>query len=107
MGSLSSNNALAMDTVSSTIYSLLPGNNGFDRQYNRFVSYFRIKFNILGTMLSFVWPAYFHLVIKGDQLSIGEQKFNKFVIGLGIFICVVGVYYSSIELIHAIRYEPE
>lgn len=61
--------------------------------------------NITGTMLSFVWPAYFHLKIKGDKLTEEEKKFNKFVIGMGIAVMVLGVYYSSIELISAIRYK--
>uniref|UniRef100_A0AC34RP00 Amino acid transporter transmembrane domain-containing protein n=1 Tax=Panagrolaimus sp. JU765 TaxID=591449 RepID=A0AC34RP00_9BILA len=61
--------------------------------------------NITGTMLSFIWPAYFHLKLKGDKLTEEERKFNKFVIGMGIAVMVLGVYYSSIELITAIRYK--
>ncbi|KAI1731784.1 transmembrane amino acid transporter protein [Ditylenchus destructor] len=54
--------------------------------------------NITGTVLSFIWPAYFHLRLKGSKLSIQEQRFNKFVIGMGFVICLVGVYYSAMEL---------
>lgn len=61
--------------------------------------------NITGTMLSFVWPAYFHLKIKSDTLTKEQIKFNKFVIGMGIFVMVLGVYYSSIELYTAIKYK--
>ncbi|KAI1725290.1 transmembrane amino acid transporter protein domain-containing protein [Ditylenchus destructor] len=45
--------------------------------------------NITGTVLSFIWPAYFHLRLKGSKLSIQEQRFNKFVIGMGFVICLI------------------
>lgn len=61
--------------------------------------------NITGTVLSFIWPAYFHLKIKGATISEAERKFNKFVIGLGITLCVVGVYYSAMELHNVINTE--
>ncbi|KAI6235442.1 Vesicular GABA transporter [Aphelenchoides besseyi] len=61
--------------------------------------------NITGTMLSFIWPAYFHLKLRGGKLKPEEVRFNKIVIGMGLGICVIGVYYSVIELVNAIQYE--
>ena len=58
-------------------------------------------------MLSFIWPAYFYLKIKGDKLSPDEIRFNRGVIVTGLIVCVVGVYYSLIELINATQFEPE
>lgn len=59
----------------------------------------------LGTMLSFVWPAYFHLRLKGERMTEQERRFNKGVIGTGIGLMVIGVYYSSMELRAAMKYE--
>lgn len=59
--------------------------------------------NITGTVLSFIWPAYFHLKLKDKILTEKERKFNKFVIGFGIILCVTGVYYSTIELHSAVN----
>lgn len=35
--------------------------------------------NITGTVLSFIWPAYFHICLRGDKLSLSERRFDKFV----------------------------
>uniref|UniRef100_A0A0N5BIC7 Aa_trans domain-containing protein n=1 Tax=Strongyloides papillosus TaxID=174720 RepID=A0A0N5BIC7_STREA len=61
--------------------------------------------NITGTMLSFIWPAYFHLIIKQREgtLKESERKFNKFVIFLGIFLMVIGIQYSFLELLNEIK----
>lgn len=59
--------------------------------------------NITGTMLSFIWPAYFHLKIKGNKMTEEDKKFNKFVIGMGIGVMILGIYYSTLELFSAIR----
>ncbi|CAD5219205.1 unnamed protein product [Bursaphelenchus xylophilus] len=61
--------------------------------------------NITGTMLSLIWPAVFHLKLKGHKLTPEEIKFNQTVIVGGVFVCVIGVYYSAIELVNAIRYD--
>jgi vesicular inhibitory amino acid transporter len=61
--------------------------------------------NITGTFLSLIWPAYFHLKLREKSLTLEETRFDKLVIGLGIGICVIGVYYSAIELYSAITYE--
>uniref|UniRef100_A0A0K0DTJ6 Aa_trans domain-containing protein n=1 Tax=Strongyloides stercoralis TaxID=6248 RepID=A0A0K0DTJ6_STRER len=61
--------------------------------------------NITGTMLSFIWPAYFHLVIKQKDgtLKESEKKFDKFVIFLGIFLMIIGIQYSFLELLNEIK----
>uniref|UniRef100_A0AC35TFI7 Aa_trans domain-containing protein n=1 Tax=Rhabditophanes sp. KR3021 TaxID=114890 RepID=A0AC35TFI7_9BILA len=61
--------------------------------------------NITGTMLSFIWPALFHLKIKGAEgtLTDSERKFDKFVIGFGIFLMVIGVQYSFLELLDEMK----
>lgn len=59
--------------------------------------------NITGTVLSFIWPAYFHLKLKGERMSEPQRRFNRFVIAMGITICVLGVYYSAAELRNAIN----
>uniref|UniRef100_A0A0N4ZMP1 Aa_trans domain-containing protein n=1 Tax=Parastrongyloides trichosuri TaxID=131310 RepID=A0A0N4ZMP1_PARTI len=65
--------------------------------------------NITGTMLSFIWPAYFHLIIKQKEgtLKESEKKFDKFVIGFGIFLMIVGIQYSFLELLNEIKANRE
>uniref|UniRef100_A0A915D3W5 Amino acid transporter transmembrane domain-containing protein n=1 Tax=Ditylenchus dipsaci TaxID=166011 RepID=A0A915D3W5_9BILA len=57
---------------------------------------------ILQELCLVLFAAYFHLKLKGDKLSEKEKRFNKFVIAMGIFICVVGVFFSALELRNAI-----
>ncbi|CAI4232370.1 unnamed protein product [Auanema sp. JU1783] len=59
--------------------------------------------NITGTMLSFIWPALFHLKIRGTRMVDIDRRFDQFIIGLGCTICVSGVYFSSMELVRAIQ----
>jgi hypothetical protein len=54
-------------------------------------------------MLSFVWPAYFYLQLKGAGISEKDRKFNRIIIGMGVGIMVIGVVYSSLELMHAVQ----
>ncbi|VDK88085.1 unnamed protein product [Litomosoides sigmodontis] len=61
--------------------------------------------NITGTMLSFIWPAMFHLKLKGASVKESDRKFDKFIVGIGICLMTVGLYFSALELIQAIRYE--
>lgn len=63
--------------------------------------------NITGTMLSFIWPAYFYLKLREKVLTPEEARMNKIVIGLGGIICIVGVYYSLIELYMVIKYDED
>lgn len=63
--------------------------------------------NITGTMLSFIWPALFHLKIKAAKLSNQEKRFDYIIITAGLSIMIIGVYYSAIELAIAVKYgEP-
>uniref|UniRef100_A0A1I7X805 Aa_trans domain-containing protein n=1 Tax=Heterorhabditis bacteriophora TaxID=37862 RepID=A0A1I7X805_HETBA len=59
--------------------------------------------NITGTMLSFIWPALFHLHIKGKKMVDRDKKFDQFIIGMGCTICISGVYFSLMELIRAVQ----
>ncbi|KAK5982779.1 Vesicular inhibitory amino acid transporter [Trichostrongylus colubriformis] len=59
--------------------------------------------NITGTMLSFIWPALFHLHIRGDKMVNRDRRFDQMIIGLGCSICISGVYFSFMELLRAIR----
>lgn len=63
--------------------------------------------NVTGTMLSFIWPAYFYLKLREKVLTPEEARMNKIVIGLGGIICIVGVYYSLIELYMVIKYDED
>lgn len=60
--------------------------------------------NITGTMLSFIWPALFHLRIKGSQATEQERRFDKAVIMTGVTLMTIGLYFSSIELAVAVKY---
>ncbi|KAM3724143.1 Vesicular GABA transporter [Dirofilaria immitis] len=60
--------------------------------------------NITGTMLSFIWPAMFHLKLKGACVKECDRKFDKFIIGAGICLMTIGLYFSALELIQAIHY---
>ncbi|VIO90768.1 vesicular GABA transporter, putative,Uuncoordinated protein 47, putative [Brugia malayi] len=61
--------------------------------------------NITGTMLSFIWPAMFHLKLKGANVKESDRNFDKFIIGTGICLMTIGLYFSALELVQAIRYE--
>lgn len=60
--------------------------------------------NITGTMLSFIWPALFHLRIKAQRGTQKDRRFDYFIICVGICVMTVGVYYSAIELATAVKY---
>ncbi|MFH4984937.1 hypothetical protein AB6A40_011646 [Gnathostoma spinigerum] len=59
--------------------------------------------NITGTMLSFIWPALFHLRIKGATLSARQCRFDRFIIILGLLIMIIGIYFSALELADAVK----
>lgn len=54
-------------------------------------------------MLSFIWPALFHLRIKGALMVDRDRKFDQFIVGLGCTICITGIYFSFMELLRAIN----
>ncbi|XP_049940972.1 vesicular inhibitory amino acid transporter [Schistocerca serialis cubense] len=54
-----------------------------------------------GTMLSFIWPCYFHLKLKRPMLDWGTVAYDCFVIFLGVLFGIIGVYDSGSALIKA------
>ncbi|EDS34698.1 amino acid transporter [Culex quinquefasciatus] len=70
-----------------------------------FIPHFSILMGFIGsftgTMLSFIWPCYFHLKLKGHLLDQKERAYNYFIIFLGVLFGVVGIYDSGTALIHA------
>lgn len=70
-----------------------------------FIPHFQILMgfigNFTGTMLSFIWPCYFHLKIKGNQLTEEQKRWDYFIIGLGCTFGVVGIYDSGNALVNA------
>lgn len=56
-----------------------------------------------GTMLSFIWPCYFHLKLKGPTLDWGTVAYDCFVIFLGILFGVIGIAISFTALVQAFQ----
>ena len=54
-----------------------------------------------GTMLSFIWPCYFHLKLKGPTLDWGTVAYDCFVIFLGMLFGVIGFCVSFRALVEA------
>jgi solute carrier family 32 (vesicular inhibitory amino acid transporter) len=54
-----------------------------------------------GTMLSFIWPCYFHIVLKGHELDDKTKYYDYFIIFLGVLFGVIGVWDSGSALIRA------
>lgn len=57
--------------------------------------------NFTGTMLSFIWPCYFHLRLKGNTLNWEVVAFDCFIIFLGVLFGLVGIYDSGKAMIEA------
>ncbi len=57
--------------------------------------------NFTGTMLSFIWPCYFHLKLKGDTLSLQNVALDCFIIFMGVLFGIVGIYDSGTAMIEA------
>lgn len=58
--------------------------------------------SITGTMLSLIWPCYFHLCLKRRSLIWHQKCINIVIILFGLLITVTGVYNSSAELAKAL-----
>lgn len=54
-----------------------------------------------GTMLSFVWPCYFHMKLKWDTMNWYNISWEIFIIFIGCFCGVIGLYYSASALVDA------
>lgn len=52
-----------------------------------------------GTMLSFVWPCYFHMKLKWDTLEFHTITWEVFIICCGVSCGVVGIYRSFSALL--------
>jgi vesicular inhibitory amino acid transporter len=57
--------------------------------------------NFTGTMLSFIWPCYFHLKLKGDNLPLRLVVVDCFIIFLGVTFGIIGIYDSGSALVEA------
>ncbi|XP_014241956.1 vesicular inhibitory amino acid transporter [Cimex lectularius] len=56
-----------------------------------------------GTMLSFIWPCYFHMKLKGHEMTSKQLAYDAFIIFLGFLFAVIGVYDSGSALISAFK----
>lgn len=72
-----------------------------------FIPHFAILMGLIGsftgTMLSFIWPCYFHLKIKGNELKKGDIAYNWFVIFLGCLFGIIGISTSFYALVEAFQ----
>lgn len=59
--------------------------------------------SITGTMLSLIWPCYFHFKLKRKTLKWYQCAVDLIIIFFGLIITFAGVYYSSIALFKAFR----
>lgn len=70
-----------------------------------FIPHFSILMGFIGsftgTMLSFIWPCYFHLKMKGHMLDQQQRAWDYFIISLGVLFGVIGIYDSGNALIEA------
>ena len=78
-----------------------------------FIPHFSILLGLFGsftgTMLSLVWPCYFHLRIKWTTLSLTSKTFDILTMIFGFLCCFVGMYFSFSALIrafHGLHTEP-
>jgi vesicular inhibitory amino acid transporter len=61
--------------------------------------------SITGTMLSLIWPCYFHIHLKRKSLRWYQIAIDIIIIAFGILITVTGIYYSSVALVKALKNE--
>lgn len=75
-----------------------------------FIPHFSILMGLIGsftgTMLSFVWPCYFHMRIKWYKLRWYTKALDITVIVIGVVFGSIGIYYSSHALANAFRGIP-
>ncbi|KAF2357477.1 Amino acid transporter transmembrane domain [Trinorchestia longiramus] len=72
-----------------------------------FIPHFAILMGLIGsftgTMLSFIWPCYFHLKLKAGQLEWHDIAYNWFVIFLGFLFGIIGISTSFYALVEAFQ----
>lgn len=54
-----------------------------------------------GTMLSFVWPCYFHMKLKWDTLTTETKVWECSIIFIGVTCGIIGIYTSFSALVEA------
>ena len=59
--------------------------------------------NFTGTMLSFIWPCYFHLKLKGNSLHWKVICLDCFIIFLGVLFGIVGIIDSGMAMVEAFK----
>ena len=62
--------------------------------------------SITGTMLSLIWPCYFHLRLKSKSMKWYQRALDIAIIVFGLLITVTGIFYSSVALVKALRQGP-
>lgn len=58
--------------------------------------------SITGTMLSLIWPCYFHLHLKRKTLKWHQKVLDVTIIVFGILISIIGIYIASVRLFEAL-----
>lgn len=70
-----------------------------------FIPHFSILMGFIGsftgTMLSFIWPCYFHLKLKRQGMDMRGVALDYFIISLGFFFAFIGMYDSGKALFKA------
>ncbi|KAF4518806.1 hypothetical protein B566_EDAN008134 [Ephemera danica] len=70
-----------------------------------FIPHFSILMGFIGsftgTMLSFIWPCYFHLKLKEAELDTYTKYYDRFIIFLGFLFGTIGIWDSGSALIDA------
>ncbi|XP_038055081.1 vesicular inhibitory amino acid transporter-like [Patiria miniata] len=68
-----------------------------------FIPHFNLLMGLIGsftgTMLSFVWPCWFHLKIKWHEIPWYQKLLNIFIILSGMIVGLIGIIYSMEALI--------
>ena len=74
-----------------------------------FIPHFALLMGLIGsftgTMLSFIWPSYFHLKIKAGKLEWGDITYDWFIIFLGFLFGTIGISTSFYKLVEAFQIE--
>jgi len=70
-----------------------------------FIPHFAILMGLIGSftgnMLSLVWPAYFHLRIKGTSVGFIRRAVDVLIVLFGLVCSGIGIYYSAHALVRA------
>ena len=74
------------------------------------IPYFAILMSLIGsftgTMLSFVWPCWFHLRLRWYKMKWYERAADIAIIVLGVIVGSIGIYYSAHALAQAVHGLP-